>query len=43
MDIMNYGLREKYEQLKRFGDRLSDMVTGQSVVLNNFIPVWHFF
>jgi IS5 family transposase len=25
MDIMNYGLREKYEQLKRFGDRLSDM------------------
>jgi len=25
MDIMNYGLREKYEQLKKFGDRLSDM------------------
>ncbi len=27
MDIMNYGLREKYDQLKRFGDRLSDMKT----------------
>ena len=25
MDIMNYGLWEKYEQLKKFGDRLSDM------------------
>ncbi len=25
MDIMNYGLREKYGQLKKFGDRLSDM------------------
>ena len=25
MDIVKYGLREKYEQLKRFGDRLSDM------------------
>ena len=25
MVIMNYGLREKYEQLKKFGDRLSDM------------------
>ena len=25
MDIMNYGLHEKYEQLKKFGDRLSDM------------------
>ena len=25
MDIMNYGLREKYEQLKKFGDRLSNM------------------
>ena len=25
MDIMNYSLREKYEQLKKFGDRLSDM------------------
>ena len=25
MDIVNYGLREKYDQLKRFGDRLSDM------------------
>jgi len=22
---MNYGLREKYEQLKKFGDRLSNM------------------
>jgi IS5 family transposase len=28
MDIMNYGLREKYDQLKRFGDRLSDMKTA---------------
>ena len=27
MDIMNYGLRKKYDQLKRFGDRLSDMKT----------------
>jgi len=25
MDIMNYGLRKKYEQLKKFGDRFSDM------------------
>ena len=25
MDIVNYGLREKYDQLKGFGDRLSDM------------------
>ncbi|MCL4480605.1 MAG: transposase, partial [Candidatus Thermoplasmatota archaeon] len=25
MDIVNYGLREKYEQLKKFGDRLSEM------------------
>jgi hypothetical protein len=25
MDIMNYGIRGKYEQLKKFGDRLSDM------------------
>ena len=25
MDIMNYGIREKDEQLKKFGDRLSDM------------------
>ena len=25
MNIMNYGLRGKYEQLKKFGDRLSDM------------------
>ena len=25
MDIVNYGLREKYDQLKRFGDRLADM------------------
>ena len=25
MDIMYYGLREKYEQLKKFGDKLSDM------------------
>jgi len=25
MDIMNYGLREKYEQLKKFGDRLLGM------------------
>ena len=22
---MNYGIREKYDQLKKFGDRLSDM------------------
>ena len=27
MDIVNYGLREKYDQLKRFGDRLADMKT----------------
>ncbi len=25
MDIMNYGLREKYEMLKKFDDRRSDM------------------
>ena len=25
MDIMNYGLQEKYEQLKKFGDGFSDM------------------
>jgi hypothetical protein len=25
MDIMNYGPREKYDQLKRFGDRPADM------------------
>ena len=25
MDIINYGLREKYEQFKKFGDRLSDV------------------
>ncbi len=25
MDLMNYDLREKYEQLKKFGDRLSDI------------------
>lgn len=25
MDIMNYGRHEKYEQLKKFDDRLSDM------------------
>ncbi len=25
MDIMNYDLREKYKQLKKLGDRLSDM------------------
>ncbi len=25
MGIMNYGLREKYEQLKKLGDRLSVM------------------
>jgi IS5 family transposase len=25
MDIMNYSLCEKYEHLKKFGDRLSDM------------------
>ena len=24
MDIMNYGLHERYEQLKKFGDRLSE-------------------
>ena len=27
MDMVNYGLREKYDQLKRFGDRLADMKT----------------
>jgi hypothetical protein len=26
MDIMNYGIREKYEQLKKFGDGLSDVM-----------------
>ena len=25
MDIVNYGLHEKYDQLKKFGDKLSDM------------------
>ncbi|MHB1440268.1 MAG: hypothetical protein ACYCWK_06020 [Cuniculiplasma sp.] len=25
MDVMNYGLQEKYNQLKGFGGRLSDM------------------
>ena len=25
MDIVNYGFREKYDRLKRFGDMLSDM------------------
>ena len=25
MDMVNYGLRERYEQLKKRGDRLDDM------------------
>ena len=25
MDLMNYGLKEKYDQFKKYGDRLSDM------------------
>ena len=25
MDIVNHSFREKYDQLKRFGDRLADM------------------
>jgi hypothetical protein len=29
MDIVNYGLREKYDQLKKFGDRHEDLETVQ--------------
>ncbi len=25
MNIINYGLREKYEELSKFGDRLAEM------------------
>ena len=25
MDLVNYGLRERYEQLKKFGDKLADI------------------
>jgi hypothetical protein len=39
MDIMNYGLREKYDQLKMFWDRLADMkgIDGERIkpILND--------
>ncbi len=34
MGIMNYGLREKYEQLNKFGDRLSGMKNVSTECLN---------
>ncbi|MCL4480310.1 MAG: transposase [Candidatus Thermoplasmatota archaeon] len=42
MDIMNYGVREKYEQLKKFGNRLSDLYINDTEKGGrpNFDPVF---
>ena len=37
MDIMNYGLREKYDQFSKFGDRLADM--KKMVQWESFRPI----
>lgn len=37
MDIVNYGLHEKYDQLKKFGDKLSDM--KNMIGWNQFRPI----
>lgn len=37
MDIVNYGLHEKYDQLKKFGDKLSDM--KNMIDWNQFRPI----
>ena len=38
MDLANYGIREKYEQLSRLGDRLSDM--GKQIDWESLRPIF---
>ena len=41
MDLVNYGLRERYEQLKKRGDKLAEIknvIDWES--LNNHIVFW---
>ena len=37
MDIMNYGIREKYDQYVKFGDRLAEM--GKMINWEGFRPI----